>query len=425
MDKHPASTTERVRKAAGPAQPRPAQPAPAHTAAPNAARQTAHLLADLLAEAAHPLGHLETQPALAVDDDADEVEHGVRAAAERAEDGEHGDGPQDEGEVEVVADAALAVGLGDGHGKNGVGDEPREHHVRAHALVVVLLHLGLGEGLGGDLDAVAEVAQRLVVARVDVELLRGHLELDAVALADGAAEVRLHDVVALGAPGDVVGVAEGVDLEGADVGGQEHEVLARRGEHVPGVEVEEGHDEVEADGGEGRDDEVREDVLAEVDIRVVLLLELPHDDEDCGKGRVDHDDAVGDHAEHVQFLGALRTVAEGEDELCADEQHAGVPEEGEDVETNVVTEGVYCRVGETAGDEVEGEVEVCQGEVGEHELQELVDEFDVEEDLAGEGVVGGPDLLEVDEGVDGSEKGTVQPTTSLRDELRNSVYGVR
>lgn len=32
-------------------------------------------------------------------------------------------------------------------------------------------------------------------------------------------------VVALGAPGDVVGVAEGVDVEDVDVGGGEEEVL--------------------------------------------------------------------------------------------------------------------------------------------------------------------------------------------------------
>ena len=35
----------------------------------------------------------------------------------------------------------------------------------------------------------------------------------------------MDDIITLGAPGDVVGVAEGVDLQGADVGGQEGEVL--------------------------------------------------------------------------------------------------------------------------------------------------------------------------------------------------------
>ncbi len=45
-----------------------------------------------------------------------------------------------------------------------------------------------------------------------------------------------------------MGVTERVDLEGADVGGKEGEVLGCGGEHVPGVEVEEGHEEVEANG---------------------------------------------------------------------------------------------------------------------------------------------------------------------------------
>ena len=60
-------------------------------------------------------------------------------------------------------------------------------------------------------------------------------------------------------------VAEGVDLQGADVGGQQHEVGGRGGEHVPGVEVQEGHEEVDADCGTRRDDEVGEDVVAEVE----------------------------------------------------------------------------------------------------------------------------------------------------------------
>jgi len=96
------------------------------------------------------------------------------------------------------------------------------------------------------------------------------------------------DVVALGAPGDVVGVAEGVDLQGADVGGEEGEVLRRRGEHVPGVEVEEGHEEVQAQGGARGDDQVREDVVAEREARAGVL-ELRDDDVEGREGRVGHD----------------------------------------------------------------------------------------------------------------------------------------
>ena len=59
-----------------------------------------------------------------------------------------------------------------------------------------------------------------------------------------------------------MGVAEGVDLEGADVGGKEEEVLCCRGEHMPGVKIEERHEEVEPHCRGGGDDKVGEDVIA-------------------------------------------------------------------------------------------------------------------------------------------------------------------
>ena len=59
-----------------------------------------------------------------------------------------------------------------------------------------------------------------------------------------------------------MGVAEGVDLKGTDVGGEEEEVLRCRCEHVPGVEVEEGHEEVEPHSRGGRDHKVGEYVIA-------------------------------------------------------------------------------------------------------------------------------------------------------------------
>lgn len=137
-----------------------------------------------------------------------------------------------------------AVRLADGHGQDPIRDHPDEHHVRAHGLVVILLLLRFRDGGHGHLETVAQVAERFVVAGVNVELFRGHLELDRLALARRRAEIRRHDVVALGSPGDVVGVAESVDLERADVTGEEGKVGCGTGEHVPRIEVEEGHEEV-------------------------------------------------------------------------------------------------------------------------------------------------------------------------------------
>lgn len=51
----------------------------------------------------------------------------------------------------------------------------------------------------------------------------------------------------------------------------------------------------------------------------------------------------------------------------------------------------------------------------------MVDEFDVKEDLAANSVIGMPDLSKVDERVDCCEEGTVQPSSTLRDELRNRI----
>jgi len=86
-----------------------------------------------------------------------------------------------------------------------------------------------------------------------------------------------------------------------------------------------------------------------------------------------------------------------------------------------VAKGIEFRVRERASDEVECQVEVCEGEVGEAEGDELVDEFDVEQDFAPERVVRVPDLFEVEEGVDGGEEGAVEPAAALGYEFRDGI----
>lgn len=114
-------------------------------------------------------------------------------------------------------------------------------------------------------------------------------------------------------------------------------------------------------------------------------------------------------------------ITERQDELGGDEEDADVAQDVEDVLAAAV-ERVDDRVGETTSNKVESEVEVGEREEGEEQLQELVEELDVEQDLAGDGVVGVPDLLEVDQRVDGGEEGSVQPSSALRDELGDGVY---
>ena len=73
----------------------------------------------------------------------------------------------------------------------------------------------------------------------------------------------MDNVVAFGAPSDIVGVAKGVDLEGADIRGEEGKILACGGEHMPWIKIKEGHEEIEADCRARGDDKVGEDVVAE------------------------------------------------------------------------------------------------------------------------------------------------------------------
>lgn len=48
----------------------------------------------------------------------------------------------------------------------------------------------------------------------------------------------------------------------------------------------------------------------------------------------------------------------------------------------------------------------------------MIHEFDVEQNLSCHCMVCSPDLAEVDQCVDGSEKGAIEPTPPLRYELR-------
>ena len=149
-----------------------------------------------------------------------DVDDAKRTAAQTPEDRQRGNRPEDEFKVKILSDRGGAVGFTDGHAQDRVADHPAHDHVGAHGAVVVFLLLRLADAVFGDFESVAQVAQGFVVAGVDVELLRRHFQLDSVALAgNGGAEVDVDDIVAFGAPGDIVGVAEGVDLEGADVRG--------------------------------------------------------------------------------------------------------------------------------------------------------------------------------------------------------------
>lgn len=86
-----------------------------------------------------------------------------------------------------------------------------------------------------------------------------------------------------------------------------------------------------------------------------------------------------------------------------------------------MTEGIDPRVGETARDEIECEEEVGEREVREEQLNELVDRLYTKKKFARDGMVCLPDLTALDEGVDGGEESTIEPSSTLRDKLRSGI----
>ena len=95
------------------------------------------------------------------------------------------------------------------------------------------------------------------------------------------------------------------------------------------------------------------------------------------------------------------------------EEDECVAEEDEDVEPYIVSKGVDCRVRERASYEIEGQIEVGEGEVGESEINGLVEEFYVQKDFSADGVVCRPDLAVMDEGIDSCKEGTIEPSSTL------------
>jgi hypothetical protein len=86
-----------------------------------------------------------------------------------------------------------------------------------------------------------------------------------------------------------------------------------------------------------------------------------------------------------------------------------------------VAKRIDLRVRQRATDEIECQVKVGEGKVREEKLDELVDKFDVQKDLAAHSVIGVPNLTEVDKGVDSREESTVEPAAPLRDEFGDGI----
>ena len=138
----------------------------------------------------------------------------------------------------------------------------------------------------------AESVEFGLVLGVEICVVGGDGDVDFAARFEVRGGEFLGLVVAFGAPGDVVGVAEGVDVQDVEVGGGKEEVLDEGGYHVPGVEEEDAGDEVEDVGAGHGDDEGEEDAVgeevgeAEAVVVLDLLLYAFNRDEDGGEEEV-------------------------------------------------------------------------------------------------------------------------------------------
>ena len=106
-----------------------------------------------------------------------------------------------------------------------VAKDPREHDDGAEALVVILVLLGVGDGLLGRRVLGVEGAELGFVLGVEVGVVGGDADVDLAAGFDVGGGQLFGIVVAFRAPGDVVCVAEGVDVENVYIGRRKEEIL--------------------------------------------------------------------------------------------------------------------------------------------------------------------------------------------------------
>jgi hypothetical protein len=165
---------------------------------------------------------------------------------------------------------------------------------------------------------------------------------------------------------------------------------------VPRIHVHEAHEQVQTDSRADRNDEVGEKVIAN-DLWCLGIPELNDNNVDRCEGGVGHDDTVPNHTPQKHLLGSLWPIAHTQDKLHAYQEYARIPQNIEDILPYVVAERIKFGVRERSGDKEKGQVEIGEGEKGEHERDKLVDKFDVEENFAPKAVISGPNLFEVQE----------------------------
>ena len=243
----------------------------------------------------------------------------------------------------------------DSHSKQRIRENPESDEPRPERLIRVLerlLRILLWRDVWRErsLDGLLELG-------VDIRLCEVHF-FDHVAFAIGRflcfrRGQSVGFVGALGAPGDVVPVAEGVDHQDVDVAAHQQEVLAERSKHVPRVEVEEAGDVVQAERRRDRQkdntspasgEERLEDFVRVLAGEAEAMREGADDEVDGVDDDVNLDEAEEAEGGDVAPLAALGSVAEGKDELEEHEGQVEVFEYGIDDGRGGVAEGPAAEV---------------------------------------------------------------------------------
>lgn len=87
-----------------------------------------------------------------------------------------------------------------------------------------------------------------------------------------------------------------------------------------------------------------------------------------------------------------------------------------------MAEWINRLIGKRSSHEVKSEVEIGEREVGEQEVDKLIDELDMQQDLSSNSMIRLPDLSEMNQRVDSREESSIKPSPPLRNKFRNRIF---
>lgn len=210
--------------------------------------------------------HVSGRRACTVDQGAYHANNQEPNRAQEPHQTQPGDAPQHDRHVDLRAVVCRLVplvgvdgdlqpaGRQDRGAEGQVREHPEQHDGAAEALVVVLLLVGRARNLLRDLELGRKDAQLGFILGVQVRVVGGDVDGDLATRLGVGGRQLLRFVVALGPPRDIVGVAEGVNVENVDVRRRQKQVLDELpvvsnksgvygavhrtygSEHVPGIE---------------------------------------------------------------------------------------------------------------------------------------------------------------------------------------------